>query len=142
MLRSVPGKRRATAPSTEKADERVEVRRYLASLPAGARRRLTQLRTAIRAVAPQAVDGFSYGIPNVRLAGRPLVWYAAWKNHSSLYPMTDAIKRAHADALEGYETSKGTIRFPLDQPLPVALVKRLVRARIVDGKKKARQKSA
>jgi uncharacterized protein YdhG (YjbR/CyaY superfamily) len=115
-----------------------QVRIYLASQPPDTRRVLRKVREAIRSVAPSAQEVFSYGIPGFRLEGKPLVWYAGFRNHTSLYPMTASIRRAFAAELEGCEMSTGTIRFPLTRPPSATLVKRLVKARIAELKKKAK----
>lgn len=105
-----------------------KVRAYLAAQPPRTRRVLAQIREAILSAAPGAVEHFSYGIPGFRFEGQPLVWYAGWKEHTSLYPIGPEIARALD--LRGYAMSKGTIRFPLPDPPPASLVKRLVKARI------------
>ena len=99
-----------------------QVRAYLASQPVAVRKELRKLQAAIRSAAPGAVEWFSYGVPGFRLDGKPLAWYGGWKAHTSLYPITPGMRKANADELDDYETSKGTVRFPLAKPLPVHLV--------------------
>ncbi len=105
---------------------------YFASLSADKRAALQKLREAIRGAAPEAEEGFSYGLPAFRLGGRPLVCYGASTRHCSFYPMSPAVIRAHAKDLKKYETSKGTIRFAPARPLPASLVRKLVGARIAE----------
>jgi uncharacterized protein YdhG (YjbR/CyaY superfamily) len=126
-----------SSPQHSAKDPSLQVRTYLAALQPDARRHIEELREAIRAAAPGAAESFGYGMPAFSLDGKPFVWYAAWKRHSSFYPISKATLRAMAAELEGFETSgKGTIRFRLDEPAPTALVGRIVKARIAELRKK------
>lgn len=115
--------------------DREKLDAYYASLSPEGKKSLRALHDAILKAAPGAVETFSYSVPAVRYEGRMLVYYAAWRNHCSLYPFTAAIQRAFARELEPYETLKGTIQFPIDEPIPSDLVVKLVKARIPDARK-------
>ena len=106
---------------------------YLASVPEPPRGTLEKVRQRIRAaVPPGSTEGLSYGMPAFKHEGKALVVYAAFKNHCSLFPMSGAVIATLADELKSYTTSKGTIQFPIGKPLPAALIKRVVRARIAE----------
>lgn len=108
---------------------------YFAAAPEPARSALRQIREAIRsAVPPEATEIISYKIPAFKHK-KVLVWYAAFSNHCSLFP-TASVLKAFKDELKGFSTTKGTIHFPLDKPMPVELIKRLVRARVNQQSKK------
>jgi uncharacterized protein YdhG (YjbR/CyaY superfamily) len=103
---------------------------YLAALPAGSRAALDALRATISAAAPGAVETISYQMPAFRADGRMLVWYAAFKRHCSLYPASRVVVDALGADLAPYVAGKGTIRFPLDRPIPVDLVTRIIEVRL------------
>ena len=106
---------------------------YLAGVREDQRVALEQLRRTIRAVAPKAEEYISYGLAAFRLNGRPLVAFGASANHCALYPMNSTTVGAFREELKSFETSKGTIRFQADNPLPTALVRKLVKARITEN---------
>jgi uncharacterized protein YdhG (YjbR/CyaY superfamily) len=101
---------------------------YLAALPGDQRAALEKLRKTIRAAAPGVEECISYGLAGFKLHGKALVWIGAGAQHCALYP--GGIVAEYQDELEGYETSKGTIRFQPDHPLPAAFVRKLVKAKI------------
>src|SRR5687768_11713273 len=106
---------------------------YLAALDDDQRAALEKLRQTIKAAAPKAEECISYGLAAFRLAGKPLVALGATANHCAFYLMSGSTVEAHEDELKKYDTSKGTIRFSADMPLPAALVKKLVKARIAEN---------
>jgi uncharacterized protein YdhG (YjbR/CyaY superfamily) len=106
---------------------------YLAGVPEPACSTLNRIRALVRsAVPPEATEAISYGIPAIKYEG-VLVWFAAFSNHCSLFPGSSVIK-ALKNELKDYPTSKGTIHFPVDKPLPAALVRKLVKARMAEKK--------
>jgi uncharacterized protein YdhG (YjbR/CyaY superfamily) len=115
------------APKTKTTDD------YLAALSTDKRAALERLRRAIKAAAPKAEECISYGLPAFRLDGRLLVAFGAGAKHCAFYPCSSSTVAKHKGDLKGFDTSKGAIRFQADEPLPVALVRKLVKARIAEN---------
>ncbi|RJP32877.1 MAG: hypothetical protein C4536_05405 [Actinobacteria bacterium] len=112
---------------------------YLAAVPEEARAALADLRATIIAAAPQAVETLKYQIPVYKYHG-DLVGFAVQKNHLSFYVMSPDLVRARAADIKGFNVSGGTIHFSPERPLPAPLVKKLVKARIAENEKRAREK--
>lgn len=135
-MKKVKSDQRRSAAKGNKAPKNVD--EYLARVLEPARSALSKVRAAIRtAVPPGTTETISYGMPAFERNG-VLVWYAAFSNHCSLFP-TGAVIEAFKNELKGFSTSKGTIQFSTDKPLPAALVKRLVKARVAQNESKKRR---
>ncbi len=112
---------------------------YLAGVPEASRITLGEMRQRLRAALPPgSPEGLSYSMPAFKHDGKALVAYAAFKNHCSLFPMSAAVIAMMADELKAYTTSKGTIQFPIGKPLPAALIKKVVKARLAEQAAKKR----
>jgi uncharacterized protein YdhG (YjbR/CyaY superfamily) len=106
---------------------------YLAALPEDQRAALERIRGIVKSVAPKAEECISYRLPTFRLNGKTLVSFGAATHHCSFYPLSAATVVTHKEELRGYDTSKGTIRFTVEKPLPASLVRKLVRTRIAEN---------
>ncbi len=102
---------------------------YIAAAPKEIQAKLNEMRATISQIAPDATEYISYGMPVFKYE-KPFIGFAAMKNHIGLYPMSGSFVAAHQKELAGYNTSKGAIQLPLDKPLPVSLIKKIVKLRI------------
>ncbi len=107
-----------------------EVDEYLANLDEPKRAALQQLRQTIHSIVPEAEEGISYGMPAYRLRGKVIAGFAAFKNHLSYLPHGGSVLAEIPDDVAGYVTSKGALQFPIERPLPQALVKKLIAIRL------------
>jgi uncharacterized protein YdhG (YjbR/CyaY superfamily) len=115
---------------------------YIAAQPEAVRGLLERVRAAIRKAVPGAEEVISYRIPAYRLPAGPVLYFAGWKAHFSLYPASERLVSAFKDELAGFEISKGTIRFPLDAPVPPKLIARIARFRAEEVAERAATKAA
>ena len=115
----------------------VTIDQYLAQFPPAIRKILEELRAAIKSAAPDAVEKISYQMPAFALKGN-LVYFAAFKSHIGFYPGSAAVTGEFKKELAEYECGRGSVRFPLDKPLPLPLIRRIVKFRIAENQRKAR----
>jgi uncharacterized protein YdhG (YjbR/CyaY superfamily) len=111
---------------------------YISGFPGDIQRKLKQLRAAVKKAAPAAEEVISYGMPYYRLNGR-LLYFAAHKNHIGFYPLTTAIEKFKS-SLADYKWAKGTIQFPLEKPLPLELISKMVKFRVNENLENAKMK--
>jgi uncharacterized protein YdhG (YjbR/CyaY superfamily) len=102
---------------------------YIAGQPEKVRPMLEQVRAAIRSTVPEAVEGIGYRMPGYKLQGKPMLYFAGFKEHYSLFAASGTFFAALEHELSGYELRKGTVHFPLDKPVPVTLIRRIAKLR-------------
>jgi len=102
---------------------------YIAAQPEGVRPKLEQVRAAIRSAVPEAVEVIGYRMPGYKLHGKPMLYFAGFKEHYSLFAASGTFFSALEDELRGYEMRKGTVHFPLTKPVPVKLISRIAKLR-------------
>jgi len=115
---------------------------YIASQPEAVQNVLKRVRSTICKAVPGTEEVISYQIPTYKLNGRPVLHFAGWRHHYSLYPSNDRLVAAFKDALAPYEVNKGTIRFPLSEPVPVKLIEGIAKFRAKEAAERQKAKAA
>jgi uncharacterized protein YdhG (YjbR/CyaY superfamily) len=125
---------------------------YINAQPEAVRQKLEQVRATIKSAVPDAMEGIAYGMPGYKLLGKPMLYFAGFKEHYSLFAASGTFFAALEDELRGYEVRKGTVHFPLTKPVPVKLIRRISKLRAAGiaataknpepGREKRRRKSA
>ncbi|MDR6804379.1 uncharacterized protein YdhG (YjbR/CyaY superfamily) [Dyadobacter sp. BE34] len=115
---------------------------YIGTFPKDVQELLQEIRAVIRSVAPDAVETISYDMPTFNLNGTYLIYFAGWKKHIALYPVTGKISEALAAELSGYKGTKGSVHFPLNKPMPLDLIRKITELRIAENQAAAAKQAA
>ncbi|MGG7665397.1 iron chaperone [Dyadobacter sp. BHUBP1] len=115
---------------------------YIATFPDDVQKVLQEIRTVIRNAAPEAAETISYDMPTFNLNGTYLIYFAGWKKHVALYPVTGKISEALATELSGYKGTKGSVHFPLNKPMPLDLIRKITELRIAENQANAAKQGA
>lgn len=115
---------------------------YIATFPDDVQKVLQEIRTVIRNAAPEAAETISYDMPTFNLNGTYLIYFAGWKRHVALYPVTGKISETLATELSGYKGTKGSVHFPLNKPMPLDLIRKITELRIAENQANAAKQGA
>ena len=116
-----------------KPDKTTSVSNYISACPEETQKRLQKIRELILSIVPDAIESISYGMPAYKQHGRPLVYFAAFKNHVGFYALPNG-NTAFKLELKAYKTGKGSIQFPNDQAIPIELIEKIIRFRVLENK--------
>ncbi len=109
---------------------------YISAFPNEVQEKLEEIRKIAHEIAPNADEKISYGVPTITLNGKYLVYFAGYKKHISIYPITDTIENS-VDGISKYRTGKGTLQFPIDVPLPLTVIRKIIQALANENKNRA-----
>jgi len=113
---------------------------YISTFPKNIQVVLETIRQTIKEAAPYAEESISYQIPTFKLNSNYIIYFAGWKNHIGLYPVTDVIKKKFKKEFASYKTAKGTVQFPLDKPMPLSLIQKIVKYIVKENLERKKKK--